>query len=68
MSPPSSNIHGSEAGLVLTTSAPEQVKIKYALRFSFEASNNEVEYEALLAGLRIVVALGAQKIVIYSNS
>ena len=58
------NTHGSRAGLVLTTPVPDKAKIEYALRFSFRASNNKAEYEALLAGLGIAVALGAQKIVI----
>ncbi|KAB2626690.1 hypothetical protein D8674_020308 [Pyrus ussuriensis x Pyrus communis] len=52
----SSNQQGCGAGLVLTT--PNKVAMKYALRFKFKASNNEAEYEALLAGLRMVKHLG----------
>ncbi|XP_023877204.1 uncharacterized protein LOC111989644 [Quercus suber] len=33
-----------------------------------EASNNEVEYEAFLAGLRTVSSLGAQEVEVYSDS
>ncbi|KAM2550056.1 hypothetical protein TB1_014347 [Malus domestica] len=47
---------GYEAGLVLTT--PDKVAIEYALRFKFKASNNEAEYEALIAGLRLAKHLG----------
>ncbi|GJV38110.1 reverse transcriptase domain-containing protein [Tanacetum coccineum] len=47
----SSNEGGSRAGLILTY--PDSVEFTHALRFEFKASNNEVEYEALLAGLRI---------------
>ncbi|KAL0362157.1 UNVERIFIED_CONTAM: hypothetical protein Scaly_1170900 [Sesamum calycinum] len=47
----SSNLQGSGAGLILET--PLGDKIQYALRFSFDASNNEAEYEALLAGGRL---------------
>nr|GEU56423.1 reverse transcriptase domain-containing protein [Tanacetum cinerariifolium] len=47
----SSCIDGSGAGLILTN--PEGMKFTYALRFGFEATNNEVKYEALIAGLRI---------------
>ncbi|GKB95034.1 reverse transcriptase domain-containing protein [Tanacetum coccineum] len=43
----SSYIHGSGAGLILTN--PEGVEFTYAMRFRFEASNNESEYEALIA-------------------
>ncbi|GJV09678.1 reverse transcriptase domain-containing protein [Tanacetum coccineum] len=47
----SSCIDGSEAGLILTN--PEGVEFTYALRFMFEATNNEAEYKALIADLRI---------------
>ncbi|XP_024017090.1 uncharacterized protein LOC112090316 [Morus notabilis] len=47
----SSNDNGNGAGLVLHT--PEAHKITSAIRFEFPASNNEVEYEVLLAGLRL---------------
>ena len=44
-----SNAQGNGAGLILTYF--EGVIIEYALRFNFQASNNQAEYEALLAGL-----------------
>ncbi|KAG7588679.1 Ribonuclease H domain [Arabidopsis suecica] len=34
----------------------------------FPASNNEAEYEALLAGLRLALAIGAEKIIAYCDS
>ncbi|XP_023914564.1 uncharacterized protein LOC112026112 [Quercus suber] len=34
----------------------------------FKASNNEAEYEALLAGLRLVSKLGARNVEVYSDS
>ena len=43
------NAQGSRAGLILTSS--EGIDIEYALRFGFQASNNEAEYEAVIAGL-----------------
>ncbi|GJU64281.1 reverse transcriptase domain-containing protein [Tanacetum coccineum] len=52
----SSCIDGSGAGLILTS--PEGTKFTYALRFQFTASNNEAEYEALIAGLRIAAQMG----------
>ncbi|GJS62226.1 reverse transcriptase domain-containing protein [Tanacetum coccineum] len=45
----SSYIDGSGAGLILTN--PEGVEFTYAMRFRFEATNNEAEYEALIAGM-----------------
>ncbi|GJV94322.1 reverse transcriptase domain-containing protein [Tanacetum coccineum] len=47
----SSCTDGSGAGLILTN--PEGIEFTYALRFRFDATNNEAEYEALIAGLRI---------------
>ncbi|GJV02302.1 reverse transcriptase domain-containing protein [Tanacetum coccineum] len=46
----SSCIDGSRAGLILTNL--EGIEFTYALRFRFDATNNEAEYEALIAGLR----------------
>ncbi|GJY35610.1 reverse transcriptase domain-containing protein [Tanacetum coccineum] len=40
---------GSGAGLILT--GPSRVEYAYALRLTFASTNNEAEYEALLAGL-----------------
>ncbi|GKF64568.1 reverse transcriptase domain-containing protein, partial [Tanacetum coccineum] len=42
---------GSGAGLILT--GPSGVEYAYALRLTFASTNNEAEYEALLAGLPI---------------
>nr|GEZ67499.1 reverse transcriptase domain-containing protein [Tanacetum cinerariifolium] len=44
-------VDGSSVGLILTS--PEGTEFTYALRFQFAASNNEAEYEALIAGLQI---------------
>ncbi|GKE25477.1 reverse transcriptase domain-containing protein [Tanacetum coccineum] len=45
----SSCVDGFGAGLILTN--PEGAEFTYAMRFRFEATNNEAEYEALIAGL-----------------
>nr|GEU88642.1 reverse transcriptase domain-containing protein [Tanacetum cinerariifolium] len=55
----SSCVDGSGAGLILTN--PEGVEFTYALRFQFAASNNEAEYEALVAGLRITTQVPRSK-------
>ncbi|GJY09026.1 reverse transcriptase domain-containing protein [Tanacetum coccineum] len=52
----SSYVDGSGAGLILTN--PEGTKFTYAMRFRFEATNNEAEYEALIAGLWIAEKIG----------
>ncbi|GKB84958.1 reverse transcriptase domain-containing protein [Tanacetum coccineum] len=52
----SSCVDGSDAGLIPTS--PEGTEFTYALRFQFTASNNEAEYEALIAGLWITAQMG----------
>ena len=61
-----SNAQGSGAGFLLTNS--EGVVTKYALRFNFKASNNQAEYEVLLAGLRVVKELEIDSLRIFSDS
>nr|GEU42636.1 reverse transcriptase domain-containing protein [Tanacetum cinerariifolium] len=53
-------VDGSGAGLILTN--PEGINFTYALRFQFAASNNETEYEALIAGLRIAMQMGVKNV------
>ncbi|GFZ06625.1 hypothetical protein Acr_18g0007950 [Actinidia rufa] len=62
----SSSSHGCGAGLVIQTLSGEQME--YAIRMGFKATNNEAEYEALLAGLRVAVEIGAQSLEIFSDS
>ena len=50
-----SNTQGNGAGLFLTS--PEEIDIEYALRFGFQASNNEAEYETVIAGLNLAHSL-----------
>nr|GEY32452.1 reverse transcriptase domain-containing protein [Tanacetum cinerariifolium] len=56
----SSCVDGSGAGLILTN--PDGLELIYALRFQFAASNNEAEYEALIAGLQIATQMGVKNI------
>ncbi|KAK3012686.1 hypothetical protein RJ639_008898 [Escallonia herrerae] len=42
--------------------------VKYALLFGFQASNNEAEYEALLAGKRLAHALKVVSLSVHSDS
>ena len=61
-----SNESGAGAGVILVS--PEGHRIHSALRFKFDASNNEAEYEALLAGLRIARELKVENLGIVSDS
>nr|GEX47859.1 reverse transcriptase domain-containing protein [Tanacetum cinerariifolium]GEX49890.1 reverse transcriptase domain-containing protein [Tanacetum cinerariifolium] len=62
----SSCVDGSGAGLILTNL--EGIEFTYALRFQFAASNNEAEYEALIAGLRIAMQMGVKNVHVSVNS
>ncbi|GKE92496.1 reverse transcriptase domain-containing protein, partial [Tanacetum coccineum] len=56
----SSCIDGFEAGLILTN--PEGMEFTYALRFRFDTTNNEAEYKALIAGLKIAEEMGVKNL------
>ncbi|GJS56176.1 reverse transcriptase domain-containing protein [Tanacetum coccineum] len=62
----SSCVDGCRVGVILTD--PEGVEFTYALRFLFEATNNEAEYEALIAGLRIAEKIGVQSLQVNVDS
>nr|XP_027088503.1 uncharacterized protein LOC113709849 [Coffea arabica] len=61
-----SSKEGCGAGLFLISPTGEE--LPYALRFDFRASNNESEYEALIAGMEMARRLGARSIKVYSDS
>ena len=61
-----SNAKGVRVGIVIVSL--EGVKLEHFLRLGFKASNNEVEYEALLAGLRATLSLEVADLEIYSDS
>jgi ribonuclease HI len=48
----------SRAGLLLIS--PLSVHMRYIIRIHFAASNNVVEYEALVNGLKITIELGVR--------
>ncbi|XP_073313426.1 uncharacterized protein [Primulina huaijiensis] len=62
----SSSKYGSGLGVVLISPAGEEVKL--AVRLDFRASNNEAEYEAVLAGLLAARNVGATRVLIFSDS
>ncbi|GKB08129.1 reverse transcriptase domain-containing protein [Tanacetum coccineum] len=62
----SSCVDGSGAGLILTNA--EGAEFTYAMRFIFEATNNESEYEALIAGLWITEKMGVKNLQAHVDS
>ncbi|GJU85717.1 reverse transcriptase domain-containing protein [Tanacetum coccineum] len=61
-----SSSDGSRASLILVS--PEGKEYTYTLRFEFKTTNNEAEYEALLAGLRIAKEMKVQELTIFVDS
>ena len=60
------NAQGSGVGLILTSL--EGIDIEYALRFRFQASNNEAEYEAVIAGLNLAYSMEVDQLEVCSDS
>nr|KYP69046.1 hypothetical protein KK1_022696 [Cajanus cajan] len=62
----SSNSKGDGAGIILE--GPNEVALEKALKFGFKVTNNQAEYEALLARLRLDHNLGARRVSCNSDS
>ena len=60
------NAQGSSARLILTSL--EGIDIEYALRFGFQASNNEAEYEVVIAGLNLAHSMEVDQLEVCSDS
>lgn len=56
----------SGVGLILTN--PDGVVAEYVLHFPFKATNNQSEYEALLAGLRLSHELEVESLRVFIDS
>ena len=61
-----SHQQGSGTGIILE--GPNGVLIEQALRFAFRASNNQAEYEALIARMLLAKEMGAQSLLAKSDS
>ena len=57
---------GLGARVVLISS--DGSRLRYAIRLHFSPSNNDVEYEALINGLRIAIELGATWLYVRGDS
>ncbi|XP_022854960.1 uncharacterized protein LOC111376241 [Olea europaea var. sylvestris] len=62
----SSGETGSGAGIVLES--PKGHKLNCAVRFDFKVSNNAVEYEALIAGLRLAKEMQVKRLLANRDS
>ena len=60
------NAQGSGVGLILTSL--DGIDMEYALRFGFQASNNEAEHEDVIVGLNLTHSLEADQLEVSSDS
>ena len=60
-----SNRHGAGLGIVLIS--PDGLTIEHSITLGFSASNNEAEYEALLAGLKSALQMHASELMVYND-
>ena len=60
------NAQESGASLILTS--PNGIDVDYALRFDFQAFNNEAEYEVVVAGLNLAHSMEADQLEVSSDS
>jgi hypothetical protein len=56
------------AGAAAVLVAPSKVRTCYAIKLEFSCTNNIVEYEALLLGLRKLKAMGIRRAILKTNS
>ena len=61
-----SNVKGSGVGIILL--GPDNVTLELFLKLNYKASNNKVEYEALIAGLKLAREVRAKKLRCYTDS
>ena len=62
----SSNKKGNGAGFILE--GRDQITLQQAIRFNFETSNNQDEYEALIAILNLAQDMRVKKLKCYNDS
>lgn len=62
----SSNRYAGGVGVVIQT--PEADKIECMIRLDFTTTNNESEYEALVAGLDLAKTAGAENMIVHCDS
>ena len=56
------------ARVELQLKAPTGERIDQAIRLVFSVFNNEIEYEAILAGVDLAKSVSSKKLILHSNS
>ena len=61
-----SNCRGVGASIILIS--PEEIRVEKSFKLGFQASNNEAEYEVVLAGLRMSKQVEAKRLQLHCDS
>ena len=61
-----SGSQGFGAGIILI--GPNKIRIRYAVKLKYNATNNTIEYEVLLTGLKLATEVMAEHLKVYSDS
>lgn len=62
----SSTSQASRTRIILVT--PEGEELEYVIRFNFRTTNNEVDYEVFVSGLKIAHKLSVKHIMVRNDS
>ena len=57
-----------EAGIGLQLTSPTKERIEQAVQLGFSTTNNDSKYEAMIVGLELTLAMGADNLSVQSNS
>ncbi|XP_042460623.1 uncharacterized protein LOC122044154 [Zingiber officinale] len=56
------------SGIDILLISPREARMQLSIRLDYQATNNEAEYEALIAGLQAARHVGATKVLLHSDS
>ena len=60
--------NAQESGARLIMTSPDGINMEYALRFGFQASDNEAKYEAVIAGLNLAHSMEVDQLEVCGDS
>lgn len=55
-------------GIGILLQSQTRIKLRYATKLTFSTTNNVAKYEAVIIALKIIVEIGMQKSIIFSDS